>query len=152
VFVRVCVCVCVCVCSSRLSSQLTFERFEYLLGFSSEGTEVVSVWSPVVCDVTHSYVRHDSFICKTWLVHMWDMTRSYVLSGVPEVVSVCICDVTNSCVRHDSFIRETWLIHMWDTTRSYVRHDSFICETWRTHMRDTTLSYVSSGVPQVVSV
>ena len=22
--------------------------------------------------------RHDSFICETWLIHMWDMTHSYV--------------------------------------------------------------------------
>ena len=27
-------------------------------------------------DMTHSYVRHDSFICETWLIHMWDMTHS----------------------------------------------------------------------------
>ena len=26
-------------------------------------------------NMTHLYVRHDSFICETWLIHMWDMTR-----------------------------------------------------------------------------
>jgi len=31
-----------------------------------------------VCDMTHSYVWHDSFICVTWLIHMCDMTHSYV--------------------------------------------------------------------------
>jgi len=29
-------------------------------------------------DMTHSYVWHDSFICVTWLIHMYDMTHSYV--------------------------------------------------------------------------
>jgi len=40
-------------------------------------------------DMTRLHVRHDSFTCETWLVHMWDMTRLYV--------------------RHDSFTGETWL-------------------------------------------
>jgi len=62
-----------------------------------------------------------SFTCETWLIHMWDMTHSYV--------------------RHDSFICATWLIHMCDMTHSYVRHDSFICATWLIYMSDTTHSY-----------
>jgi len=67
-------------------------------------------WLIHVCDMTHSYVWHDSFICVTWLVHVCDMTRSYVW--------------------HHSFIRVTWLIHMCDMTHSYVWHDSFIRVTW----------------------
>jgi len=58
-----------------------------------------------MCDMTHSYVWHDSFICVTWLIHMCDMTHSYV--------------------SHDSFIRVTCLIHMCDMT-----YTSSICETW----------------------
>jgi len=46
-------------------------------------------------DMTHLYVRHDSFICETWLIYMWDMTHLYM--------------------RHDSFICEIWLIHMQPT-------------------------------------
>ena len=42
--------------------------------------------------MTHSCGRHDSFICDTWLIHMWDMTHSYVTQ--------------------DSFICDSWLIHM----------------------------------------
>jgi len=37
---------------------------------------------------THSYVGHDSFVCGTWLIHMWDM---------------------NPYMGHDSFICGTWL-------------------------------------------
>jgi len=57
------------------------------------------------------FVRHHSAsMCATWLVHMWDMTHSYV--------------------RYDSFITyETSLVHTRDMNRSYVRHDSFICVT-----------------------
>ena len=39
-----------------------------------------------------SYVWHDSFICVTWLVHMCDMTHSYVTWRIQHV---------------------TWRIHMW---------------------------------------
>ena len=41
-----------------------------------------------MCDMTQSYVWHDSFICVTWRIHMCDMTHSYVW--------------------HDSFICATW--------------------------------------------
>jgi len=63
-----------------------------------------------MCDMTHSYVRHDAFICVTWLVHMCDMTHSYVW--------------------HDSLICNTWRIHTCDMTYSYVCHDLFICVIW----------------------
>jgi len=74
---------------------------------------------------THStpeYVRHDSFICETWLIHMCDMNYLYVW--------------------HDSFICVTWLIHTCDMTHSYVRHDSCICVPWLIHTCDMTLSHV----------
>jgi len=69
-------------------------------------------------DMTHSYVRHDSFIRG--------VTHSYV---------------RRDSLIHDSFIRETWLIHIWrDMTHSYMRHDSFIYgATWLIHTWDMTL-------------
>ena len=33
---------------------------------------------PHMCDVTHSYAWHDSFICVTWLIHMCVWDSSYV--------------------------------------------------------------------------
>ena len=104
-----------------------------------------------MCDMTHPYVWHDSFICVTWLIHMFDMTQLYVW--------------------HDSFICVTWLIYMCDMTNSYVNalttycntlqhspshgeqdyrvnstapcmwYDSFICLIWLIHMCDMTNSY-----------
>jgi len=32
------------------------------------------ITSSCVCDMTHSYVGHDSFVCVTWLIYMCDMT------------------------------------------------------------------------------
>jgi len=100
-----------------------------------------------MCDMIHSYVRHDSFsscyylevivhTCVTWLIHTCDMIHWYVWHDLQSVW-------------HDSFICETWLIHMWDMTHSYVRHDSFICVTRLTKschkwvMSRTQMSHVS---------
>jgi len=38
-------------------------------------------WLIHVCDMTHSYVRHNSFIYVTWPVHTWDKTRLRVTWG-----------------------------------------------------------------------
>ena len=35
-------------------------------------------WLIHMCDTTHSYMRHDLFICFSWLIHTCDMTHSYV--------------------------------------------------------------------------
>ena len=75
-----------------------------------------------MCDMTHSYVWHDSFMCATWLIHTCDMTHSYVW--------------------HDSFTCVTWLIHMCDMTHSYVWHDSFVRVTCLIHMCDMIHSHV----------
>jgi len=75
-----------------------------------------------MCDMTHSYVWHDAFICVTWRIHMCDMTHSYVW--------------------HDSRKRVTTLIHMCDMTHSYVWHDSFICVTCLNYIRDMTHSHM----------
>ena len=114
-------------------------------------------------DVTYWWILShfnalDSFICVTWLIHMWhdSLTRMTRL----------MCDMTHSYVWHDSFIRVTWLIHMWhdsltrmtrlmcDMTHSFVWRDSFICDmthwhewhdlcvTWLIHMCDMTHSFV----------
>jgi len=100
-------------------------------------------WLMHMCDLTHSYVWHESFICMT-RPNDWDL-REFCSSG---------------CVWHDSFIRVTWLIHMCDMTQSYLWHDlfmrsaaldvcgmphshvwrdSFICVTWLSHMCDMNL-------------
>jgi len=59
---------------------------------SPQWSSHVSPW-----DSAYSHVRHDSFICVTWLIHMRDMTRLYVY--------------------RDSFICVSWLIYLCDGTQ-----------------------------------
>ena len=80
-------------------------------------------WLIHMCDITHAYVWHDSFIC--------DMTHSYVWHDS------FICDMTDSYVWHDWIIRVTWLIYMRDMTHVYA-WNSFICVTWLIHTCDMT--------------
>jgi len=76
------------------------------------------IWLIHVCDMTRSFVWHDSFMCRTWLMSMCDMAHSCVRS-------IHTCDVTRAYVCHDSFVCATWLVRMCDVTHPYVWHDSF---------------------------
>jgi len=78
-----------------------------------------------LCEMTHSYVWDDSFICVRWRVYMRDMTQSHV--------------------QDSSFIFVRWLSYMCDMTHPYVWHDSSICVKWLWHdssMCDMTHPYV----------
>jgi len=90
--------------------------------------------------VTHcpGNVWHDSFICVTWLIHMCDITHSYVSFNMSLVWRIqCVTHCPGN-VWHDSFICVTWLIHMCAMTHSYVCHDPCIRVTWLIHVRDMT--------------
>jgi len=101
-------------------------------------------WLTYMCDITHSYVWHDScrgscqvtsLLPATRLVQLCDVTRSYVRHDssicVPWLIRMChAIHMTHSSVWRDAFICATWLIHMCTMTCSYVRHDSFICIPW----------------------
>ena len=65
-----------------------------------------ATWHIHVWDLTHTYVRHDSFICVSWLLHT--TTHSYVWHNFSN----------------------PRLIHMWDMTHTSVRHNLFTCVTW----------------------
>jgi len=84
---------------------------------------------PSMCDMTHSYVWHDSFISVTWLIDVFDMTHTCIRTA-SHVLSTVTC----------SSWLVTWLIHVCDMTHSYVWHDSFICVTWLIRMCDVTYS------------
>jgi len=105
------------------------------------------VWHDSFSEMTYSYVWHDSFletytslvfrdplwcsgwcvkqnlfICVTRLIHMCEMTHSYV-----------------SHMNKSFFLsRMSRLIHMCKMTYSYVWLDSFICAKWLMHMCDMT--------------
>jgi len=123
-------------------------------------------WLVYTCEVTPLYVQHDSCICTIWLIHMREMTHSYVTwlihmrhdSFIWDMTHsyvtwlIHMCNTTLASVLYDSFICATQLLHlydmthfMWDIRRSYVWHDSFICVTWLIHICDMTHSYVRHG-------
>jgi len=96
-----------------------------------------------MCVVTHLYVRHDSFKCVTRLVNILSMSsvfRCDLFICVPWIIHMR--DITHSYVWHESFICVTWLIHMCSTTHSYVWHDAFTCATWLIHVFDMTYPHV----------
>jgi len=81
------------------------------------------------CDMTHSCMRDDSFICDSfiWLIHMRAMTHSYVW--------------------RDSFLCVTRLNHICDMTHPYAYalsliHTCHLRQGTRSHMCDMTHSYV----------
>jgi len=84
--------------------------------------DMIHTWHIYICDMTHSYVRHDSFICATWLIHMCDMTHSYLW----EECSICVTWHVNMCNR--TYTCVTWvgheLMHVWHDVRyAYAWHD-----------------------------
>jgi len=83
------------------------------------------VWHDYMCDMTNSWVWHDSFVRATWLICTCDMTHLYMQrdSFVCATWLICVCDVTHLCVRRDSFVCATWLTCTCNVTYLYVRHD-----------------------------
>ena len=90
----------------------------------------------VLLSVHDHYVWHDSFICVTWLIHMCDMTHTYVW----PLSHSCVARDSFVCVWHDSFICVTWLVHACDMPHSCVWHDSFEHMTCLMHTCAVTLS------------
>jgi len=94
------------------------------------------------CDMTHSSVWCDSFICVTRLVHVtWLIfwLHRTALSGIKYATwLIHICDMIRSCVLRNSPICVTWLVHVtWlhCTARSGIK-----CATWLIHICNTTRS------------
>jgi len=124
----------------------------YFSFFQDTNSKAVPSLDSVKRELTYLYVRHDSFICITCLIHMSEKSQSYVwhdafirvtwlIICVTWLIHMCamICcheifevfsDPAYSYAWHDSFIWVTWLIYMCDMTYSHVWHDSFTCVTW----------------------
>jgi len=59
-------------------------------------THVCVTWLIYMCDMTHLYVRHDSLICETWLIHSVTWLIHIRVSDVTWILVKC--DVKHSCV------------------------------------------------------
>jgi len=91
----------------------------------------INPWIPAWC--LHYY-------CASWLIHICDMTHSYVWHDTFIRVArfVHMCALTHSYVWHDPFICVTCLIHMWDVTQS---HHTSLRYAWV--MSHTSMSHVT---------
>ena len=77
----------------RLPERSAFECRWWGWGWGFRGDGALNAG---LCRRRAGSVRHDSFMCVTWLVH--------------------VCDMTHSCVWHDLFRRAAWLDHMRNMT------------------------------------
>jgi len=64
-----------------------------------------------ICEMTHLYVCHDSFIYAPWLIHVCAMTHSYVCHDTLQCINTSAhrCTFPPSQMCHDSFICVLWL-------------------------------------------
>jgi len=88
---------------SRQHRRFPTHLFVYLLTYyiRTITTEYMCVtWLLHICDITSSYMWHDSFIYVTWRIPL--------------------CNTTGSYVWHDSSICVTWRIHMCYATHSHM--------------------------------
>jgi len=62
--------------SNHQDSTSSYEHMKewWNMSSSNHSTFIRVTWLIHMCDMTHSYVCHDSFICVTWLIHMCDKT------------------------------------------------------------------------------
>jgi len=111
---------------------------------SISSRQVSCVWMIHVCDMTRSYVwrvsQRDSFICVTWVYSKHEPWGLHLCP--PSAWMIHVCDLTPSCVLHDLLMGVAWSIHMCDMTPSYVWHDSFICVACLMDVRGVTHPYV----------
>jgi len=99
-----------------------------------------------LCDMSHSYVWHDSFICVTWLTHPLRWPHSLNWGGVWVMSN--ICDRTLPYVRRDSFTfrggctpfrgevyrpYDTASVVMYTGDITHMSRDSSIFVTWLVH-------------------
>ena len=74
------------------------------------------------CDMTHSYVWLDSFICVTCLIYANNAKFQSSSIGFTTWLSR-MYDMTHSYVCNDSFMNVTWLIHVWQHTICRAFHE-----------------------------
>jgi len=91
----------------------------------------INIWVKHMCDMTHTYVWHDSYIPELLPTSNFPYARYDSFTRVTWF---------NSNVWHDSCMRELCAT----STFPYVWHDSFTCVTWTIYMSAVTHACASS--------
>ena len=103
---------------------------------------VLCVWLIHTCDVTHTCVRHDSYMCPTWLLSCVSRGLLYVYAYVRLHVY--------TYVTHNSLLIPRMNIHMRGLlyVYSYVRHESCIYMRNESHvyMHESYLVYMNNDL------
>jgi len=119
------------------------------------------LWLIHMCDMTRSYVWHDSFICVTWLIcvmNVWRVSFKCIYVRTSQMCGVIHSNMY-TWAHHKcgvlSYIYEltlrgtwtrpkyvTWFIQMCDVIYSNVWRNLFKCVTWYIQMCDTIHSKV----------
>jgi len=165
VYIGACAYVCVCMCVFASVWVTVCVGAYRVIDCSEEGTLRVDVGHDCARHrIRHActYLQHDSLICETWLIQMWDMTHCHVRhDSLPcETWLIAMRDMTHwherydlfrwddAFISYDTFV-QCGLIDMWDMTHCHVRHDPLTYETWlidiwdmtHWHMRHDSLTY-----------
>ena len=124
---------CEWVMSHMWMSYNTYTAAQHCTDHRSSASPTCVTWLIHMCDMTHSYVWHDSFIRVIWLVHMWrdsihTCRDSFICARGTPVVGV----IHMSTLHRLKFfffwvssVRVTCLIPMWCDS-IHVWRDSFI--------------------------
>jgi len=109
-----------------------------------------------MCDMTYSYVRHESFICVSWLIytllkmieachtHEWVMAHTWMsqVTHMNESSHTREWVMSHTCMHLVCICWYLWLIRMCNVTHSY---DSFVesCHTYKWVMSHTWMSHIT---------
>ena len=106
-----------------------------------------------MCDMTHSHLWHDLFICVAWLIDRCKMTHQGHAGRHPEVSCMwyvsCLWHVTHeneSCHTYASVMCVTWRMRMYDMTHSHKWHvtvtHAYVWHEWHvTHENESCHTY-----------
>jgi len=82
-----------------------------------------------MCDMTHSYVWHDSFKSATWLIR-----RSYVSYHTYERDMICIRMMRHTLLmRHVTHVNESCHTYEWVMSHLWISHITHINESCHTY-------------------
>ena len=89
--------------------KVLFDTFKVLFDTFKVKCSLRHIWmncvtSKCTLNVSWAIERHDSFMCVPWLLHMCDVTRSYVTCDSIMYVKKWFLNVSWATQRHDSFV------------------------------------------------